>query len=288
MLISTLISTFSIFVVFTSCHQTFFCCLMIWVINWRPPILILSFSHCLCRLFSVVLETLTHKSGEQATTHHMPGKPGGLDVKALRAFRVLRPLRLVSGVPSESTGLASVCVSYVVRIMYTWSALCLSVRSADCVELHHEGDGSSAPHCSAGSLRHHHLCHHWSGALHRTHAQDLLLHRNRYRPSLNESHKEDDCVYTLKHFFVQNLILDDLSVTQSFIIVVANPAEVTLIRSWSLFTSNSVKHDGLFFGALFLGENALICQKLTNEDREFNQLLWLHTKRSNLSKSRCL
>uniref|UniRef100_A0AAR2KUG2 Voltage-dependent L-type calcium channel subunit alpha n=1 Tax=Pygocentrus nattereri TaxID=42514 RepID=A0AAR2KUG2_PYGNA len=33
--------------------------------------------------------------------HHMPGKPGGLDVKALRAFRVLRPLRLVSGVPSK-------------------------------------------------------------------------------------------------------------------------------------------------------------------------------------------
>lgn len=52
-----------------------------------------------CRLFSVVLETVTHKSGE--TTSHTPGKPGGLDVKALRAFRVLRPLRLVSGVPSE-------------------------------------------------------------------------------------------------------------------------------------------------------------------------------------------
>uniref|UniRef100_A0A3P9P8N5 Voltage-dependent L-type calcium channel subunit alpha n=1 Tax=Poecilia reticulata TaxID=8081 RepID=A0A3P9P8N5_POERE len=53
-------------------------------------------------LFSVVLETMTHKSsGEQATTHHMPGKPGGLDVKALRAFRVLRPLRLVSGVPLQ-------------------------------------------------------------------------------------------------------------------------------------------------------------------------------------------
>lgn len=31
------------------------------------------------------------------------GKPGGFDVKALRAFRVLRPLRLVSGVPSELT-----------------------------------------------------------------------------------------------------------------------------------------------------------------------------------------
>lgn len=33
--------------------------------------------------------------------HGHGGKPGGFDVKALRAFRVLRPLRLVSGVPSK-------------------------------------------------------------------------------------------------------------------------------------------------------------------------------------------
>lgn len=33
----------------------------------------------------------------------MSGKPGGFDVKALRAFRVLRPLRLVSGVPSKTS-----------------------------------------------------------------------------------------------------------------------------------------------------------------------------------------
>uniref|UniRef100_H3D9J5 Calcium channel, voltage-dependent, L type, alpha 1F subunit n=1 Tax=Tetraodon nigroviridis TaxID=99883 RepID=H3D9J5_TETNG len=59
-------------------------------------------------MFSVVLETMTHKSGEQATTHHVPGKPGGLDVKALRAFRVLRPLRLVSGVPSLQIVLNSI------------------------------------------------------------------------------------------------------------------------------------------------------------------------------------
>ncbi|KAM7134266.1 LOW QUALITY PROTEIN: voltage-dependent L-type calcium channel subunit alpha-1D-like [Macrochelys suwanniensis] len=48
-------------------------------------------------LFSVVLEQVSHKAGD---AHHMSGKPGGFDVKALRAFRVLRPLRLVSGVPS--------------------------------------------------------------------------------------------------------------------------------------------------------------------------------------------
>lgn len=59
------------------------------------------------RLFSVVLEFLTKEDkaeGDGAETHPSMhghgGKPGGFDVKALRAFRVLRPLRLVSGVPS--------------------------------------------------------------------------------------------------------------------------------------------------------------------------------------------
>lgn len=57
-----------------------------------------SYYASLCRLFSVIAEAMTdHKPGE---AHHAAGKPGGLDVKALRAFRVLRPLRLVSGVPS--------------------------------------------------------------------------------------------------------------------------------------------------------------------------------------------
>uniref|UniRef100_A0A8C7EMT2 Voltage-dependent L-type calcium channel subunit alpha n=1 Tax=Neovison vison TaxID=452646 RepID=A0A8C7EMT2_NEOVI len=49
------------------------------------------------RLFSVLLEQGPGRPGD---TPHTGGKPGGFDVKALRAFRVLRPLRLVSGVPS--------------------------------------------------------------------------------------------------------------------------------------------------------------------------------------------
>ncbi|XP_062855013.1 calcium channel, voltage-dependent, L type, alpha 1F subunit [Trichomycterus rosablanca] len=67
---------------------------------------LLDFVIVIVGLFSVVLETMTHKSGSE--THHMPGKPGGLDVKALRAFRVLRPLRLVSGVPSLQIVLNSI------------------------------------------------------------------------------------------------------------------------------------------------------------------------------------
>ncbi|KAK3539348.1 hypothetical protein QTP70_003835 [Hemibagrus guttatus] len=66
---------------------------------------LLDFVIVIVGLFSVVLETATSKSGE---TNHMPGKPGGLDVKALRAFRVLRPLRLVSGVPSLQIVLNSI------------------------------------------------------------------------------------------------------------------------------------------------------------------------------------
>lgn len=50
------------------------------------------------RLFSVLLEQGPGRPGDAP---HTGGKPGGFDVKALRAFRVLRPLRLVSGVPSE-------------------------------------------------------------------------------------------------------------------------------------------------------------------------------------------
>ncbi|XP_072483436.1 voltage-dependent L-type calcium channel subunit alpha-1F [Notamacropus eugenii] len=48
-------------------------------------------------LFSVLLEQGPPRPGDVS---HAAGKPGGFDVKALRAFRVLRPLRLVSGVPS--------------------------------------------------------------------------------------------------------------------------------------------------------------------------------------------
>ncbi|XP_052339037.1 voltage-dependent L-type calcium channel subunit alpha-1D-like isoform X5 [Oncorhynchus keta] len=55
-------------------------------------------------LFSVVLEVIT-KEGDAGG---QGGKPGGFDVKALRAFRVLRPLRLVSGVPSLQVVLNSI------------------------------------------------------------------------------------------------------------------------------------------------------------------------------------
>ncbi|GAA6106826.1 voltage-dependent L-type calcium channel subunit alpha-1D [Tachysurus ichikawai] len=66
---------------------------------------LLDFVIVIVGLFSVVAEMGEPKSGD---AHHASGKPGGLDVKALRAFRVLRPLRLVSGVPSLQIVLNSI------------------------------------------------------------------------------------------------------------------------------------------------------------------------------------
>ncbi|KAG5282274.1 hypothetical protein AALO_G00054190 [Alosa alosa] len=67
---------------------------------------LLDFVIVIVGLFSVFAEMgADHKPGE---AHHAAGKPGGLDVKALRAFRVLRPLRLVSGVPSLQIVLNSI------------------------------------------------------------------------------------------------------------------------------------------------------------------------------------
>ncbi|XP_072538443.1 voltage-dependent L-type calcium channel subunit alpha-1D [Salminus brasiliensis] len=67
---------------------------------------LLDFVIVIVGLFSVVAEMgEEHKPGD---AHHAAGKPGGLDVKALRAFRVLRPLRLVSGVPSLQIVLNSI------------------------------------------------------------------------------------------------------------------------------------------------------------------------------------
>lgn len=48
-----------------------------------------------CSLFTFALDTINKIAGVPLE------KGGGFDMKALRAFRVLRPLRLVSGVPSK-------------------------------------------------------------------------------------------------------------------------------------------------------------------------------------------
>ncbi|KAM5179969.1 voltage-dependent L-type calcium channel subunit alpha-1S [Mantella aurantiaca] len=64
---------------------------------------ILDFTIVSVGVFSVVLEQIHKLQGLPA-----PGKGSGFNVKALRAFRVLRPLRLVSGVPSLQVVLNSI------------------------------------------------------------------------------------------------------------------------------------------------------------------------------------
>nr|XP_032828240.1 voltage-dependent L-type calcium channel subunit alpha-1D-like [Petromyzon marinus] len=66
---------------------------------------LLDFVIVLVGLFSAVLEQVS-RAGVVPGSH--AGKSGGFDVKALRAFRVLRPLRLVSGVPSLQVVLNSI------------------------------------------------------------------------------------------------------------------------------------------------------------------------------------
>ncbi|KAJ8386896.1 hypothetical protein AAFF_G00164930 [Aldrovandia affinis] len=65
---------------------------------WTPP------ERGRLTLFSAILEQAT--KGDGGTP--IGGKAAGFDVKALRAFRVLRPLRLVSGVPSLQVVLNSI------------------------------------------------------------------------------------------------------------------------------------------------------------------------------------
>ncbi|KAM8987982.1 voltage-dependent L-type calcium channel subunit alpha-1S isoform 1-T2 [Ara ararauna] len=63
---------------------------------------VLDFSIVSLGLITMTLEKLNTKEGGSS------GGKGGFDVKALRAFRVLRPLRLVSGVPSLQVVLNSI------------------------------------------------------------------------------------------------------------------------------------------------------------------------------------
>uniref|UniRef100_A0A3B3RNA3 Voltage-dependent L-type calcium channel subunit alpha n=1 Tax=Paramormyrops kingsleyae TaxID=1676925 RepID=A0A3B3RNA3_9TELE len=69
---------------------------------------ILDFVIVFMGLFTIILDTINHISGVEAPVGE---KGGGFDMKALRAFRVLRPLRLVSGVPSLQVVMNSILKS---------------------------------------------------------------------------------------------------------------------------------------------------------------------------------
>ena len=94
---------------------------------------------CCYRVVSTILSTM---------------KIDQFDVKALRAFRVLRPLRLVSGVPSKT-----------IHISQNLPTLIFPRRFTSCAQQYNNGNDPPFPHRTPSSLCDTHLCHHWSGAL---------------------------------------------------------------------------------------------------------------------------
>ncbi|KAG8550298.1 hypothetical protein GDO81_026850 [Engystomops pustulosus] len=84
---------------------------------------LLDFVIVIVGLFSVALEQLNFGPKEVEGGTHSTGKSGGFDVKALRAFRVLRPLRLVSGVPSLQFVLKPPLLSHVSAAVTSLSGL---------------------------------------------------------------------------------------------------------------------------------------------------------------------
>lgn len=116
----------------------------------------------------------------------------GFDVKALRAFRVLRPLRLVSGVPSKAIIISkrylrprkiaptrALCPrSKKVVLTLTGYSFDLS-RSSGGPEFYFESDDTSVAYRSVGSVRHHYLRYHRPRAVLRENAQNLQAQRHR-------------------------------------------------------------------------------------------------------------
>ena len=78
---------------------------------------------------------------------------GEVDLRTLRAIRVLRPLKLVSGVPSTIYGNAS-CLYFLQFTFY--------IRFASCAEVDIEGPGTSDADWIACHVCHLDICHHWT------------------------------------------------------------------------------------------------------------------------------
>ena len=106
----------------------------------------------------------------------------GLNVKSLRAFRVLRPLRLLSSIPSEN-------LSKFFAIQWSWAPN--DFRFTNCDQRDHHGDDPSLQHHVARHVPHHHLRHHGARALQRHFPQELHQRHNRYH-NLIEKDGDDE------------------------------------------------------------------------------------------------
>lgn len=101
-----------------------------------------------------------------------------LDLRTLRAVRVLRPLKLVSGIPSEymfekrGRGLGRTC--------YWSECVCVTSRPAGGAQVHNEGHDSSAADRSAVVCSHPHVRHHRPGVLHGEVSHHLLRRQHQW------------------------------------------------------------------------------------------------------------
>lgn len=135
------------------CHG--FCCRRHWVWQFQRILFIISFY-----LINFSLVTMSIN------------KNSSFNLRTLRAVRVLRPLKLVSGIPSKNSIFSKE------RKKIDWIA-CFSfqknIRSSSGAEIDFESHGSIVSNRSSRSFCYCHFCHYRSGIVFRRVSYDLLL-----------------------------------------------------------------------------------------------------------------
>lgn len=92
----------------------------------------------------------------------IPALRGKMNLKILRAIRVLRPLKLVSRVPSQLTN----CHNFTMNHLKCICTLTLFfIRSSSRTLLYFESNGTTATNRITCFICNHHICYHWIGIL---------------------------------------------------------------------------------------------------------------------------
>lgn len=109
-----------------------------------------------------------HKCPYRLVSTFLASLTEGINVKALRAFRVLRPLRLVSGVPSKLSKLFPIISANIV-IQKT-----IDHRFAGSLELNYQSYGAFTPHRITRHICDRYLRYNWFGIIRGPNAQHML------------------------------------------------------------------------------------------------------------------
>lgn len=114
-------------------------------------------------LFSLLHLTRSNRALSAVLQNMMP--EGILDVKALRAFRVLRPLRLVSGVPSNVHNASNSDSLFLSLRILNHVNVSNLFRSSSRVEFNSSSYGAFITYCPFSYICHYYLCDYWFRAL---------------------------------------------------------------------------------------------------------------------------